>query len=136
MSNPYEFVPENMFSSTSYNAYEEDNVRWQSTLAFQQNQLTYMRDELSNQLLKHLIVANIGSELLQQLNLKLAVVIALQVKLKSQEGLIIETPETPQQDVLNIEVRIKQEHLRDEILYFEQQYIQLKQQYRQLVNKI
>ena len=94
-----------------------------------------MRDDLSDQRVKGLISENHSSDVYQQLNLQLAVVIALQVKLREQEDLIIHPSGTPQQDILNMDVRINQERLRDEILYFEQQYLQLKQQYRQLVNK-
>ncbi len=127
-------LPVNAFSSFGNNTYTEDNARWQSTLSFQQNQLTYMRDTISDKRMQGMITEHASSHLYHQLNLQLAVVVALLVKLKEQEGLIIYSAQTHQQDIYNMELRIKQESLRDEILYFEQEYLQLKQDFRQFLN--
>jgi hypothetical protein len=127
-------APANAFSSVGDDTYTEDNARWQSTLSFQQNQLTYMRDTLSDKRMQGMVTEHASSNLYYQLNLQLAVVVALLAKLKEQEGVIIHSVQNHKQDIHNMEQRIKQESLRDEILYFEQQYLQLKQDFRQFLN--
>jgi hypothetical protein len=133
MAKPLESVLITTFSSIGNDAKSDDNARWQSTLAFQQNQLTYMRDTLSEKRVQGMVTEHASSDLYHQLNLQLAVVIALQVKLKDQQDSIIHSLQNHEQDIHHIDLRIKQERLRDEILYFEQQYLQIKQVFRQFV---
>jgi hypothetical protein len=134
MTNPVASVPFYLFSTANNDAGSEDNARWHSTLSFQQNQLIYMRDALSEKRLQGIVTEYASSDLYRQLNLQLAVVVSLLVKLKEQEGMPHHSLQNHHPEIHNMELRIKQEGLRDEILYFEQQYLQLKQQFRQFVN--
>lgn len=124
-------VPFNDFSSHGNNIYTEDDARWLSTLSFQQNQLIYMRDILSDKQVQGIVTEHPSSDLYHHLNLQLAVVTALLIKLKEREDIMMRSAQNHQQDIYNMDLRIKQERLYDEILNFEQQYLRLKQAFRQ-----
>jgi hypothetical protein len=111
--------------------YREENNKWQQTLDIQRQELPVMREALSERIKNKPGENNIDNarNLKSQLEVQVEVIDQILVKIQSQQERLISLREEIPGHTPSMKTFYDQEELRDELLRFEKNYLDLKQKF-------